>query len=630
MTLLNTSSSALLAFQRALDTISHNVANAATAGYSRQRVELAAVPGSVAHGFGYVGDGVEVTGVTRAADQFLLARRMDSLSETGRLDSLATLSARLDTALTDAGSGLGKPWSAFFDASQGVASQPASTAARQALLDSAGDLAARFRGLDGQIAGLDREIDTRLAAGMAETNRLAANLAKLNEAIMRQQGLAAGQAPNDLLDQREQLAGELGRLVGATTLIQDDGSMSVFTPGGQALVMGTQAASLTTLADPYRPTRLEPAQLMNGSTARLGGNVLSGEMGGLLEFRRNVLDPAAEQLGRIATSLVSSVNAQHREGMDLYGQLGGNFFTPITPATSAHSANTGSASLGATLADPAALDGADVVLSYNGSAWSAASRATGAPLPLSGAGTAASPLRVGGVDVVVSGAAAAGDRFLLQPASGAAGRVQVALTDTARIAAAAPVAATAALTNLGKATPDSLSVDNAANPALLAATAIVFPTATTYTLNGSAPFAYNASVGIVGYGWTLKLSGTPVAGDRFDVTSRGPNSSDNGNARQFATLDGGGLLDGGSTSLKGALGQLTVQAGMAARQAESSRDAQAAVHARLDAEQAATAGVNLDEEAANMLRYQQAYQAAAQMVATADTLFQTLLAAVRQ
>lgn len=629
MTILNTSASALLAFQRALDTISHNVANASTPGYSRQQANLAAQPGNTPYSFGYVGNGVEISQITRNIDNFQFARRLDSSAEMGRLDELSALASRLDKSLTDTGTGLSKPWSDFFDSTQAVASQPASPVARQALLGKAEGLAARFRSLDSQLTSLGREINGKLNSSLADANRLAGAIAGLNKEIARQQG-QAGQPPNDLLDKRELLATELSQLMGATTLLQDNGAMSVFTPGGQALVIGTDALPLTIAADPYQPDRLEPALQVAGNAARLGQNAWGGQIAGLLEFRSQVLDPASAQLGRIATGFVQSFNSQHRQGMDLYGDLGGDFFSPLQPSVSIHAANTGSATLTATLADPSAFDGNDVALAFDGSNWTATLRSNSTPVAISGSGTVASPLRVGGVDVVVAGAAAAGDRFLLQPASGAASRVRVAITDPARVAAASPLAAAAAFANLGNARVSAVDTSNISDPALLTPATIVFTSPTSYTLDGSGPFPYNASTGIAGAGWTLQLDGSPVAGDRFDVGPRSPGSSDNGNARRFAALDDPGLLDGGTVSLNGAIGQLTVQTGIAARQAESTLEAQTAVNQQIINDREATSGVNLDEEAANMLRYQQAYQAAAQLVSTADTLFQTLLAAVRR
>lgn len=628
-TIFSNATTALMAFQRAMATTSHNVANANTPGYSRQRIDLSARPGQ-AHGFGFVGAGVQIDGIRRVADEFQFLRGLDSVSELGRLGELASLAARIDKSFTDTGTGLTQPWSDFFDAMQSVATQPASAAARQELLQSAQTLVARFKTLDGQLKSMDAEVNNKLASGVELSNQLIGEIARLNTEIVRQTGLAGGQPPNDLLDQRERLVTELSGLVGVTTAMQADGALNVFTPGGQALVVGNTATRLTTVADPFRPERRELAVESNGTVVRLGSGAVGGQLGGLLEFRTSVLDPAANQLGRIAMTLTDQFNAQHREGMDLYGQMGADFFKPVAPAVRPNALNTGTGSLSGVLADPAAFDGADLVLSFDGANWSAIRRSSGAAVPLSGSGTPGDPLRVGGMALVVGGAPAAGDRFLLQPAAGAAGRMEVAITDPSRIAAASPLAASAAMSNGGNAKPAGLSITDTSLPGFPGSSQIVFTGPGTYSVDGGPPQAYDPSVGIVGPGWSLRLEGNPATGDTFTVAPRGAGSSDNGNALLFAALDDLGVLEGGNVSLNGAIAQMAVGIGSAARQAEYALDAQTIVDRQLVAEREATSGVNLDEEAANLLRYQQAYQAAAQMITVADTLFQTLLSAVRR
>lgn len=629
MSILATGSSALLAFQRALGTISHNVANASTEGYSRQRVELAARPGQ-AFGYGFVGAGVETTSIVRLADDFNFARVLDSGAELGRLGSLSGLSARIDTLLSDGATGLSRPWSTFFDATQGVAAQPASAAARQDLLASAQALAGRVRSLDAQFKSMDTEVNARLDAGVRDVNGITAEIARLNAEIVRQQGAGGGQPPNDLLDQRERLVGQLSSTLGVATVLQDDGAMNVFTTGGQSLVVGTRAQPLSTVADPFRPERRVLALQSDAGPVALASGAVGGELGGLLEFRAQVLDPAVSQLGRIASTLTFTVNAQHRQGVDLYGDAGGDFFAPIAVDAGPHALNAGTGALSGALADPAAFTGIDAVLTFDGAGWSAVRRDNGQPVALTGTGTAADPLRVGGVALTVSGAPAAGDRFLLRPASGAAGRMQVAVTDPSRIAAASPLRASAALANDSNAVPGVLTVPDAGVAGVVANHQIVFIDDTTYTVDGGAPQAYDPATGIVGSGWTLSLDGTPVAGDQFSLAPRGPGSSDNGNMRALTALDDARPLEGGQLSLNGALQQLTVSTASVARQAGHALEAQQVVDQQVRSDRDSVSGVNLDEEAANLLRFQQAYQAAAQVISTADTMFQSLLAAVRR
>ena len=272
-----------------------------------------------------------------------------------------------------------------------------------------------------------------------------------------------------------------------------------------------------------------------------------------------------------------------------------------------------------------------MLLRFDGAAWVATHPDTGASIPMTGTGTAADPLVVNGIEVVLaSGTPAANDRFLLQPTAGAAGNLGVAITDPGRIAAATPVKATTDLANTGSGKLSGLKVTDAANASLLAPADIEFIDATQYTINGTGPFAYTPGQTIAYNGWSVVLDGAPAAGDTFSVGPTGANSSDNGNAKLLSNLDDARVLNGGTLTLNGAIGGLTTQVGSAARQADYSAQAQQVIHDQAQAARDAVSGVNLDEEAADLMRLQQAYQAASQIIATADTLFQSLLAATRR
>lgn len=545
---LQIGASALLAFQRALDTTGHNIANAATDGYSRQRVQLASQPGQELGGM-FFGAGVQLTGVERLQDRFVFDRMLESLSAQSRLERFSTYADRLDGWLSNADTGLARPLQGYFDALQGLAANPGSTAARNVVLGAARTLVARFDSLQAQRDALQDDVDTRLAQAARDASGDAARIAELNEQIARAQATSGGQAPNDLLDQREQLLGALAGRIGITTAAQDDGSVNVFTANGQALVVGFTAGRLTTLPDSYDQTRLQLAIDLGSGVVPISSQASGGEIGGLLDFRRELLDPAMGELGRIAATLAASVNAQHALGTDLYGAAGGAFFTAPQPVVAAASTNGVGGAVAASFGDVAQLTGHDYRLDYDGAAWTITDLVTGAAVVPSGTGAAGDPFRFDGLSVVVAGAAA-GDRFQLRPTASAAGQLDLAIADPARIAAAAAGAA---------------------------------------------------------------------AG-----------SSDNANARLLGALSTAPLLDGGTASLNGAYASLVARAGGAAQQAGLQLTAQGAVHAQLAAERASVSGVNLDEEAANLIRFQQAYQAAAQVITAANAMFETLLAAVRR
>lgn len=623
--LLATGSSALIAFQRALSTVGHNVANINTPGYSRQRVEFEARDATY-FGYGYQGNGVQIVDVRRMADSLATSRLLDSGGELARLQQLSTLSSRLDQLFSEKATGISAPWSSFFDSVNALSSNAAGSADRESVLAQANALVTRFRQIDQHLDGLDIEVNAGLTAATDEVNRLAKEIAQLNGQI------GGSSSPSgDLLDRRDQLISELVAFTGGNAATQDGGLVNVFSAGGQPLVVGATASTLVTVPDPYRPERLQVALETNGQRVTLDKRALGGQIGGLVEFRTTVLDPAMAELGRIATSLAQTFNEGHRAGMDQYGQMGADFFTLPAPRLSSNANNTGNASLTTYVGSVGGLNAQNVLLRFDGAAWVATHPDTGANIPMTGTGTAADPLVVNGIEVVLaSGTPAANDRFLLQPTAGAAGNLGVAITDPGRIAAATPVKATTDLANTGSGKLSGLKVTDAANASLLAPADIEFIDATQYTINGTGPFAYTPGQTIAYNGWSVVLDGAPAAGDTFSVGPTGANSSDNGNAKLLSNLDDARVLNGGTLTLNGAIGGLTTQVGSAARQADYSAQAQQVIHDQAQAARDAVSGVNLDEEAADLMRLQQAYQAASQIIATADTLFQSLLAATRR
>lgn len=623
MSVLSTGTSALLAFQRALATTSHNVANINTPGYSRQKVDFTtANPQNL--GYGDVGNGTRISDIRRVADQLAISRLLDGSGELARLKQLSTLADRVDSLFSDTATNVSGVWSNFFDTVSGLSSNASGTADRQNMLDSAGNLVQRFKQLNENLNSLNEEVNNGLIAGASEVNRLAAEIAQINGAI----GSNANNAAPDLLDRRDQLIANLIGYTGGTAVMQDGGFMNVYTAGGQALVVGTSATKVTTVTDPYQPERLQLAFETQGQKITLDPKNLGGQIGGLLEFRQTVLTPTQAELGRLAVGLASSFNETHHNGVDLYGQMGADFFSFGSPRITGNTGNTGSANFSTAYGDLSKLDGQNVMLQFNGTTWQATRADTGAAIPMTGTGTAADPLVINGVELVMSGTPANNDRFLLQPTAGVAGSLSVAITDTSRIAAAAPVKAAAGLSNTGTGKVSGVAVTDYANANLRNPAAIVFTSATEYTIDGTGPFTYTAGGTISANGWSFVLDGAPKTGDSFNITPTPAGSSDNSNALLLAKVEDAKAFNDGTVTLNGALGGLTTLVGSAARAADYSLQAQQVITDQAQAARDSISGVNLDEEAADMLRLQQAYQAASQLISTADTMFQTILGAV--
>lgn len=626
--ILNIGVSALLANRSALDTAGHNIANVNTAGYTRERVDLAARIADVT-GYGFSGAGVQVTSVQRLADQFVFAREIGGQASLSRIGAFTTEAKRIDQLLSDTSTGLGTPLNGFFDSLSVMAANPASSATRQAVLSAADTMANRFNDLQSQLDYDEHSISQQLSQTVTEINGYATTIAKLNDRIAQAIGASGGQPPNDLLDQRDQAVRDLAQRVSVTTVPQDDGSLNVFVANGQSLVVGTNTSALAVAPNEFDASRLEvTAGSAKGPVIsnQLGG----GTLGGLLDARREVLDPAREKLGRIAISLSESVNAQQAQGVDQSGNFGGPLFQPLSGLAQASVRNTGTAGVTVGFADVSQLDGKEYLLSYDGSNYALTDPATGSAIPMTGSGTAADPFLAKGLKLTVSGTAAAGDRFLVEPGLHAAGQLKVAITDPSKIAAAAPIKAAANLTNTGTGRITAGEVVDVTNPNLRTNSTIQFTSATTYTINGAGSYTYSPGSAITVNGARFTIDGAPATGDSFSISPTGPNSGDDRNARLLAGIANKTLLDGGLNTITAAHGQLVEQVGASAQQAQLQLDAQTALHSQTVSARNAVSGVNLDEEAADLLRFQQAYQAAAQIISTAGTVFDSLLAATRR
>jgi flagellar hook-associated protein 1 FlgK len=627
--ILKTGLSGLLAFQRALATTGHNIANVNTDGYSRQVTDLATRTPQ-GYGNGFIGNGVDVVTVRRMFDQFAVQNLRTATSNSGLADSVATFASQIDDILGDPNTGIATGLQDFFNAWQDVANNPASIPARQVLLSQAQALANRFSQASTRLDDVANGLNNNIRATTGQINSLASSLASINQDILRVSGAAGGQPPNDLLDKRDAIITQLAKLTNVTTTQESDGAINVFIGNGQPLVLRDVAVKLQVAPSANDPSKLDVFYAGTSGNTLITNQLSGGELGGYFQVREQMLDPARNQLGLVAVGLAQSVNAQQAAGLDLQGQLGQALFSIAGPQILPRSTNTGSGVVTATVSDIAGLTGGEYDLRYNGAAFSLVRTSDGSSVTMTGAGTAANPFVADGISIVVTGAAAAGDVFRIQPTRLGAQSIQAVLTDPRSIAAAGPIRTAAGNANLGGATISGGEVLDASNANLLTPVTIQFLTANTYSVNGAGSFAYASGGNIDVNGWRVQITGTPTVGDNFTVQANTGGVGDNRNALLVAGLQSQPLLAGGTTSLSGAFGALVGSVGTQAQQAGVNRDAQAAIASQANQNVLAVSGVNLDEEAADLVKWQQAYQAAAQTIAVANTVFDSLLAAVRR
>jgi len=625
--LLGTGLSSLRAMQRALDTTAHNIANVSTEGYTRQRVEFA-TRNPQAYGSNWIGSGVDAVQVRRVYDQFLSVQARTSSGNLARLETYAAQAGRLDSLLGDSSNGLSNSLQSFTDAINEVSSTPSSISARQVLLAEGNALAERLKGYDARLREMSADIDSQLVGEAGEINVLAKNLAQLNGDINTaiQQ---TGHPPNDLLDQRDRIIDQLSKKVGITVVAEGESTLNVFIGTGQPLVLGTTSSQITTAKDPLDAERVQLALQTPSGTVDISRSVSGGEIGGLMDWRQQMLDPARNELGRITLAVASQVNAQHAKGMDLAGALGGSFFNVGTAGAVPATTNSSSATATATRVDLGALTTNDYVVTRTGTGYTVRRQDTGVPVTFSGAGTNTDPLLFDGLSVVVDPSVADGDQFVIHPTRDAIRGFGVAITDPARVAAAAALKTASGSANTGTGTIGQAAVLTPGSTTLDPVD-IVFTSATTYSVNGGADQAFTPGGNIEVNGWRVQVSGAPASGDTFTVRSNAGAVGDNRNAFALADAMKSGAIENGTVSVTSAVERMTGNLGLQTRAAQMGRDAAAAINDSDLAARDAVSGVNLDEEAANMLRYQQAYQAAAQIIAAANQMFDTLINAVRR
>lgn len=750
--LISSALSGLNAAQYGITTTENNISNASTPGYSRQQVLLSPVPGQ-ATGTGFLGQGVDVTGVRRIYDQYLTTQVLQQQSQASYLTTFQTAIAQVDNLLSNQSAGIPPALQNFFNGLNALANNPADIPTRQALLGDAQTVAGQFQSVNQQLTSIANGLNGQISGSVQTINSYAQQIAALNRTIKQAVASGQGQQPNALLDQRDQLINQLGQQIQTTALQQPDGTVSVFIGTGQALVMGNQAMSLQASTSASNPSQLAISYLgpNGGAIPFPAGSLQGGSLGAYLDFQAHGLTPAQNALGLAAIGLATSVNQQNQMGQDLNGALGGAIFNVAAPNVISNAGNTGTARVSATIANVGALTGSDYQLKFDGTNYSITNLSNNAVTNL---GTTL-PQTIDGFTVNLnSGTVAAGDSFLIQPTVNGANAIGLITNDPARLAAAAPILASAGPANAGSATigsgtvipppptgpnlqlPLTITFNNPPTTySLTSANATIggggttvsgvdttnmavgmpvtgggFPAGTTIagitngttfvtsaggtvgagqtlqvgnypyisggvslsnasifgstvTVASTANLVVGAPLGGAGFpagttiasitngttfvttspavpstatgqtiqvgntfnGWVAQISGTPVAGDTFTV---GPNTNavgDNRNALLMAGLQTQTLMSNGTASIGDIYSQLVAKVGSQDQQMTASSAAQNNMLSQTVASQQAISGVNLNEEAANLVQFQNAYQASAKALQIANSLFTTLL-----
>ena len=648
MSMFYTGLSGLAVARSALMTTAHNTANVYTAGYSRQ-TSIVATNGAISTGAGFMGTGARVTTVARSYDSYLTAQLNGAEATGAALASYNSQISRIDSLLADKTSGLTPLMQSFFAGMQGVSNTPADPAARQQLISAAQALANKFRATDQYLTDLNTSVNDQIVGSAEQINTYATQIASLNQQIGQLQAMAGGQPPNDLMDQRDQLVAELGRIVDVKVLEQDGGKYNVFIGNGQTLVLGDRAAAMKAVDSAADPTRKAMALVgMNGTVSEQKDNIFTGgTLGGLMAFRAETLTTTQNAIGRLAMALGSAFNDQHKLGVDLNGALGTDFFSEAQAGVFSNARNTGTMVLGAGVTDTSQLTTSDYSVEVKDVAGTLTYSVTRLSDKAPVGDFTAFPIDFDGVSLsAASGTAQPGDTFLVQPTRTGARDLEVLVLDPAKVAAASPLVTGNTSSNQGSGALSAATVDANYLATPLAANVTLAYDAGTNTLSGfpatsavtvtladgsstsyaaGTPVPYTAGASISFDGIKLGMTGAPAQGDTFTIKKNVGGVSDGSNALLLTALQKKNTMGGGNATFNSAYAQLVSSVGNRTMEIRVAETTQTSVTEQIRASRDSISGVNQDEETANLLMYQQMYQANAKVIQTASTMFDSIL-----
>lgn len=637
--LLNIARTGVLASQSQLGVTSNNIANANTAGYHRQ-VATQSTLESQRLGNSFYGTGTYVDDVKRIYNDYAARElRIGQTTLSGAEASYGKLS-ELDQLFSQIGKMVPQSLNSLFTGLNSLADLPADLGIRSSTLNDAKQLANSLNQMQSSLNGQMTQTNDQITGMTKRINEISKELANLNLELMK--------SPNQdamLLDKQDALIQELSQYAQVNVIPQENGAKSIMLGGSVMLVSGEIAMTMDTkTGDPF-PNELQLTSSIGSQSVAADPSKLGGQLGALFEYRDQTLIPASHELDQLALGIADNFNKMQAQGFDLNGQVGSNIFRDINdPLMSlgrvgGYSNNTGNATLGVNIDDTRLLTGGSYELSFTAPAsYELRDTETGVITPLTLNGSTLEGGAGFSIDIK-AGAMASGDRFVIRPTAGAANGITVEMTDPKGIAAASPKI-TADAANSGNTQVKLTQITNrsAANFPITGSeltiqldTTAIPPTYEAFDASGSslgaaAPYTPPS---ISAFGFTFEVDSTAAASnDRFtfDLSFA---EGDNSNAVAMAKLSESKVMNGGKSTLADVFENTKIDIGSKTKAAEVRVGSAEAIYQQAYARVESESGVNLDEEAANLMRFQQAYQASARIMTTAQQIFDTLLTSVR-
>ena len=626
--ILNTGKSALFAFQRALSTTSHNIANVNTEGYSRQRVsfESANITDEANR---FIGSGVRIGDIERIHDQFATSRVNSATSEHAQELTHYSMASRLDNLVATEGISVSPAINELFNSLQDANTNASSIASRGIVVDKTELLAQRFQTLQSQLDDTQIETNARIRAAVDSVNQYSTAIAEINTQVLSLSSSTQQHTANDLLDKRDQLVQQLSDQIEVSTVTQNNGTMNVYMGKGVRLVVGSTAETIKAVPDDTYPDRLQIRLGDGDGEISLQSKIQGGEIGGLSEFTTKTLYPAMQALGQLSLVMADALNTQHAKGVDMNGENGTALFTTPEPEVYSSIRNSGTGIMTATIDDVAALAPSDYLLRYDGATFTATRTTDGAQT------SGAIPLDLDGMSLSVTGTPVAGDTFIVSATTRAAGFMESVISDPSKLALADQLTTVSDIANVGEARISSAVVVDPTSAALKDPINLVFNSDSTLnivdansgaTLSANVPYLSGETISA--NGWEVAISGNARSGDVHRIQNNATGRGNNVNGLALANLQMADLVEG-NKSFTDAYGAMVSHVGTQTNTAQTRASALESLKENAIFRQQSTQGVSLDEEAIDLTKYQQAYQASAQIISTADTLFQSILGAMR-
>lgn len=648
MSILNVAYSGLNAFQRALDVTGNNIVNALTHGYSRQSVQFS--PGSsVRYGNSYFGNGVSVGSVVRNVDQFANYQVRNSTSVKSQYDVFYQQAIQVDKLLSQNGSNISTSMQSFFDALGQLNSAPDNIASRNAVFMQSKSLVEQFNSLQTRLDEYQTNSTSQISESLNQMNQITSNIAAINQQIM-----ANGNSP-DLMDKRDVLIEQLSQYADLLVVEQDNGTVNIGMANGETLVTGMTQYNLSVGVNQMNAMGTK-IFLSNGSgQIEMTSRFHSGSISGLLGYENSVIGPASQLIGQMAIGLSQKFNAQHQLGMDMNDQIGKNFFNDYNTMAeqlgrSLHStSNTGTGILSVAISDISQTKLSDYQLVVSDTTTNQIQlirKSDGSSTTLNWSSNPPSPpagqIVFDGMTITVDNTAnlANNDQFTLTPTRGAARDLAFQLNSVTEIALASPVKTQASINNTGNgqislgSMLNTTSVNNQYRIDFISATQYNIVNVTASTTSG--PFAFtpnsNNTVQIpdtINPSYSVVLSGIPDKGDQFTASYNAGGYGDNRNGLSLVNMQQNKVFSGGTEGLFDRYANLVAQVGSQTSQAKIRADSADVLYKQAVDFQQSKSGVNIDEEGANLLRLQQAYEAAGKLMEVSNQMMNMLFDMMR-